>query len=383
MSVYLDYNASEPIDERVLNYMVDVYRNFIGNADSRTHNFGENARQVVENARGEVASILGINKDEVFFTSGATESNNIAILGLKSYGLTEGKKHIITTSIEHKSVLESAKAMQKQGFEVDFIRPDKSGRISVKHVLNKVRKDTLLVSVMHVNNETGIIQPIQEIGTVLSDKGVLFHVDATQSFGKFVEELKSLNYDMMSMSAHKFGGPQGIGALILKRKRHKLPPIKAITYGGHQEHGLRPGTIPVALVAGLGKACKIASEEYRQKRDNYKMIKNTLIDILEETNLKFSFNGDQVFCVPNTMNICINGVASEALMLSSKNYCGISNGSACNSSSYELSYVLTEMGFSVDRIENSIRISWGADIDMSDMVLSFKKLLEVANGLVS
>ena len=192
MNVYLDFNSSAPIDRRVLDYMIDIYKNTVGNADSRTHDFGDNARKVVENARSQVARLLDINKDEVFFTSGATESNNIAIQGLKEYGLREGKKHIITTSIEHKAVLESVKAMEKDGFEVNFFDPDFSGRVSAKAVLDAVRDDTLLVSVMHVNNESGIIQPIQEIGDVLEEKGVLFHIDATQSFGKLVDELQAV-----------------------------------------------------------------------------------------------------------------------------------------------------------------------------------------------
>ena len=197
MAVYLDYNASAPIDERVIETMVNVYRNNIGNADSRTHDFGDNARKVVENARSQVASILSVNKDEVFFTSGATESNNIVIQGLREYGEKNNKKHIITTAIEHKAVLESAKSMEKQGFEVDFIKPDRTGRVSAEEIISKVRDDTLLVCLMHVNNETGIIQPIQEVGDYLDGKETLFHIDATQSFGKLVDELKAVKYDTL------------------------------------------------------------------------------------------------------------------------------------------------------------------------------------------
>lgn len=211
--------------------MIYVYKNIIGNADSRTHDYGESARKIVENARKQVASILRIKSDEVFFTSGATESNNIALQGLKEYAYSTNKKHIITTSIEHKAILETVKVLQQEGFAVDYISPDISGRISVTDVLEKVRKDTLLVSVMHVNNETGITQPVYEIGEALQDKDVLFHVDATQSFGKLVEELQQIKYNMLSMSAHKLGGPQGIGALILRKQRYKLPPVKPIMYG--------------------------------------------------------------------------------------------------------------------------------------------------------
>lgn len=382
MSVYLDYNASAPLDERVLDEMIEVYRHFFGNADSRTHDFGDRARNVVENARSEVAAILGIGSNEVFFTSGATESNNIVIQGLKAYGLSSGKKHILTTSIEHKSVLEAARAMGEQGFEVDFVSPDESGRVSVPEILKHLRDDTLLVSMMHVNNETGIIQPVKEVGDLLAERGVLFHVDATQSFGKMVEELKSIQYDMMSMSAHKIGGPQGIGGLILRRKKYKLPPVRGILYGGQQEHGIRPGTVPVALAAGMGKACSIAAVTYQKNQEKCRMVKERMMKLLESSGLEYGLNGDPDFCVPNTMNLYLKGVSSEALMLSSKEYCGISNGSACNSSSYKPSYVLVEMGLPIERIENSIRISWGADENADEIARSFEKLLETAKGLV-
>lgn len=382
MSVYLDFNSSAPIDRRVLDYMIDIYKNTVGNADSRTHDFGDNARKVVENARSQVARLLDINKDEVFFTSGATESNNIAIQGLKEYGLKKGKKHIITTSIEHKAVLESVKAMEKDGFEVNFLDPDFSGRVSAKTVLDAVRDDTLLVSVMHVNNESGIIQPIQEIGDALEEKRVLFHIDATQSFGKLVDELQIVKYNMLSMSAHKIGGPQGVGALVLRKYRYKLPPVKPIMYGGQQEHGIRPGTIPVALVGGLGKACEIAQIEYKQNQDKCRKIKNILVGELKDSGLKYRFNGDQNYCIPSTMNLCIDGVSSEALMISSKQYCSVSNGSACNSNSYKPSYVLTAMGIPEEQINNSIRISWGAEESIDEISSSFNNLLQVAKDLI-
>ena len=258
MGIYLDYNASAPIDSRVLNTMIDVYKNTYGNADSRTHDFGNDARKIVEEAREKVACLLGIQKGEVIFTSGSTESNNIAIRGLIKYANKSGKKHIITSAIEHKAVLETVKSLKDEGFDIDIINPEEDGRVNVDKILSLVRDDTLLVSLMHANNETGIIQPVKEIGEVLSEKEVLFHIDATQSCGKLVPELKSVKYNMLSLSAHKFGGPQGIGSLILRKKRYKYPPIEALNYGGQQEHSIRPGTIPVALVAGLGKACELA-----------------------------------------------------------------------------------------------------------------------------
>ena len=235
MSLYLDYNSTTPIDKRVLDVMIDVYQNHIGNADSRTHNFGEDTRRIVENARKQVASLLDVKSDEVFFTSGATESNNIVIQGLREYALQTGKKHIITTSIEHKAVLETAKAMEKQGFDVDIVNPDTSGRIAVQDVIGKLREDTLLVSVMHVNNETGIIQPIEEIGEELEKRDILFHVDATQSCGKLVEELKRTKYRMLSFSAHKLKGPQGVGDIsaglsysVIKNAIQKVMKIRNV-----------------------------------------------------------------------------------------------------------------------------------------------------------
>lgn len=382
MSIYLDYNASAPIDLRVLDVMVDVYKNAIGNADSRTHDYGDEARKVVENARGQVASLLGVENSEVFFTSGSTESNNIAIRGLTDYAEESGKKHIITTSIEHKAVLETAKSLIKNGFDVDIIDPEADGRICIEKVKALLRKDTLLVSVMHANNETGVIQPVKELGEILAKKGILFHVDATQSCGKLVPELRDIKYNMLSLSAHKLSGPQGVGALILRKKRYKLPPVKAVTYGGQQEHGIRPGTIPVALVAGLGEACRLAESEYTQNIESYKDKKKAVLDLFEKSGIQYEINGTQEYCMPNTLNVSITGIESEALMLSSKQYCGISNGSACTSHDYTPSYVLTAMGFDADRISSAIRISWGAHTDKEELVSELFKLIEVAKGLV-
>ena len=382
MSVYLDYNASAPILPEVLEAMVSVYRNTPGNADSRTHIFGTNAAKAVQNSRASIASILAVDPSEVIFTSGSTESNNTAILGIEEYARATKKMHIITTAIEHKAVLETAKALQKQGFEVDYVSPDLSGRISVEDIMSKVREDTLLVSVMHVNNETGIIQPVYEIGEALQDREVLFHVDATQSFGKLVEELQKIQYNMLSMSAHKLGGPQGIGALILRKQKYKFPPVKAIMYGGQQEHGIRPGTLPVALIAGLGKACEIAEEEYKDNNRRCQAIKDKMKSMLEESGLTYKYNGLQEYAFPTTVNVCFCGVSSEALMLSSKEFCSISNGAACNSKSYNTSYVLLAMGIPEDQIESSVRISWGYDTEMVEFEKSFKNLLESARRLV-
>ena len=215
----------------------------------------------------------------------------------------------------------------------------------------------------------------------LFDKDVFFHVDATQSFGKLVDELRVLKYDMLSMSAHKLGGPQGIGALILKKKRYKLPPVKNIMYGGPQEHGVRPGTTPVALVAGLGKACELAVSEYKENAEKCCAIRNCLLQMLKESGTSYQINGNLQYCVPNTLNICFDGISSEALMLATKQYCSISNGSACNSHSYSPSYVLTAMGLPEEQIESSIRVSWGALTDIQLVQIEFGRLLEYVKGM--
>lgn len=378
MSIYLDYNASTPMDSRVLESMIDVYQNKYGNADSRTHEFGDNARQAVENSRQSVADLLNIKKDEIFFTSGATEGDNIAIMGLKEYAKETGKKHIITTAIEHKAVLEPAHELEKLGFEVTYIKPDSSGRINSDELLSSVRDDTLLVSVMHANNETGIIQPVDIIGEELSKTDTFFHIDAAQTFGKLVDELKNIKYNFLSASAHKMYGPQGIGVLILKKKRYKMPPVKSIMYGGSQERGIRPGTVPTALIVGLGTACDIASAEHNKNKEIYLETKKHILSTLESSGVNYCINGDLEYSMPNTLNVSFNGVNSEALMLATRQYCSVSNGSACNSSSYKPSHVLSAMGLDLDRIESAIRISWGVD---SNHFENITRMIDIAKSI--
>ncbi len=356
MAVYLDYCASTPLDPRVLDAMIDVYQNTPGNADSRTHIFGTKAKEVVQKSRKTLAEILNVDPTEILFTSGATESDNTAILGLRKYGEENSKKHIITTAIEHKAVLESAKAMQKAGFEVDFIAPDESGRVSTEQVLSKVRDDTLLVSIMHVNNETGVIQPVKEIGEELNKKNILFHVDAAQSFGKLNEEIRTLKYDMLSISGHKIHGPQGIGLFIMKRKNYQRPPITPLLYGGQQEYGFRPGTTPVALVAGIAKAAEIMDQEYPAIEKDLLKTKETLLAMLSKYNAKP--NGDQRYTLPNILNVSIPSIDAEAFFAAEKDNYALSNGSACNSGSYKPSYVLLAMGLDETRIAEALRISW-------------------------
>ena len=382
MSIYLDWNASAPIAPEVVETMMEVYQNQIGNADSRTHAYGEAVRAVVEHARKQAAALLGVTSAEVFFTSGATESSNIAIQGLAAYAEQSGKRHIITSAIEHKAVLETVKAMGRRGFAVDIVAPEPSGRVAKEKIMEKLRTDTLLVSLMHVNNETGVIQPVEELGAELEKREILFHVDATQSCGKLVDELRRLKYRMLSFSAHKMRGPQGVGVLVLKKRDYKLPPVKAILYGGEQERGIRPGTIPAALAAGCGKACELAAMRYKEDSRKLQQIKAMLLQMIDEAGLAYSVNGDAEFSLPSTLNLSLHGISAEALMIAARGGCAISNGSACTSKSYAPSYVLAAMGVPAEQIESSIRLSWGAETDVALLKTEFAKLLTAAKALV-
>lgn len=381
MVVYLDYNATTPLDPRVLDVMVDVYRNSPGNADSRTHLFGDSTRKIVESARGQVAKLLDVEPAEVIFTSGATESINIALQGLVEYGRKVNKKHIVTTSIEHKAVLETVRYLADNGFEIDLVNPDHSGRVHAEDILEKVRPDTLLVSMIHVNNETGVIQPVDLVGKKLKKQGAFFHVDATQSCGKLVDDLQNLNYDLMSFSGHKFGGPQGIGALILRQTNYVYPPVKNITFGGQQEHGLRPGTIPVALTAGLGEASRLALLEWKERECRNTELKQQILDVLNRSGVSYQINGSLESGMSNTLNICFDQVSSEALMVLTKQSVAISNGSACTSHNYSPSYVLTAMGLEPDRIESSIRLSWGSSSNPDQVLEGINTLLNTVKSL--
>lgn len=377
MAVYLDYNASAPIDQRVLDRMVEIYRSHYGNADSRTHIFGTDAKEIVSSSRKKISDILSVDSTDVFFTSGSTESNNMAILGLADYAIESGRNHFITTSIEHKSVLEAMKYLQKKGCVVDFVAPDVSGRIKPAQILNLVTDKTLLVSMMHVNSETGVIQPIEEVGEALAETKAYFHVDATQGFGKLNESLKKTKYDMLSITAHKLGGPQGIGAFVMRRDRtYRRPPIRPLMYGGQQERGYRPGTTPVALVAGFALAAELCDKEAASHAEKCKAIKKGFFEAVQ--GLEYSLNGDQEHCLPSTVNISFHGVDAEGIFLALKEDYAFSNGSACNSGNHAPSYVLTSMGLDEARVNEAIRISWNHNtvVDFSALTDYVKSMTE-------
>jgi len=365
MPLYLDYNATTPVHPEVLEAMVETYKENYGNAGSRTHVFGQRANQAVEWARSQIASILGVDKSEVIFTSGATESNNLAILGLAKWGAEQGRRHIISTEIEHKAVLEPLNYLKNQGFEIELVPPDRTGRISADDVLRRVRPDTLLVSVMHANNETGVVQPVHEIGEALSGTETYFHVDAAQTFGKLIDELQTLKYDLLSISGHKIYGPQGVGALIRRRRRHRRPPIQPLMYGGGQERGLRPGTLPVALIVGLGKAVEVAQREHSKWLSQARTVKESILQQLHAVH--HVVNGSLEHSLPTCLNVSFPGIDSEALMLALREELAISNGSACTSAEYKPSHVLMAMGLDDSVVRSAVRISWGYNITSVDL----------------
>jgi len=356
MSIYLDCNATTPIEkevnERIAHFLVEDF----GNEGSHTHEHGMRARKAVEEARDEIGKVLSVTRNEIIFTSGATESNNLAILGLKEFGLKNNKKHIISSVIEHKAVLEPLEELKKEGFEIDLIPCEQDGRIDRNKITKKVRPDTLLVSLMHVNNETGIKQPIQELCESLKDKDCFFHVDAAQGFGKDIETLRNKRIDLISISGHKIYGPKGIGALITKLRNFEKPPLKPLFFGGGQEHKLRPGTLPVHLIAGLGETAKIALRDIKKRKE----LNNKIFDQVKEliNAIDGKINGDPKHLLGNCINFSIPKVDAEAFMLSTKDLIAVSNGSACTSTTYEPSHVIKAITEDKDRIRGAIRISW-------------------------
>ena len=354
---YLDYNATTPLDPRVLGAMSEWYAGPPGNAGSRTHVFGQRAKAAVEDARQQIAELIDAQPEEICFTSGATESNNLVILGLARHGEHTGRKHIVSTAIEHKAVLQPLEVLQRRGFEIELAPVTSAGYVEPEAIAKRLRPDTLLVSVMHANNETGVRQPLGRILELVSATEALFHTDAAQTFGKEVDDLRRLRWDLLSISGHKIHGPQGIGAIAIRRRGTTPPLLEPLMFGGGQERGLRPGTVPAALVVGLGKAAHLARLEHAQRRQAAQQIKDNLIADLQHVD--HEINGDQSCCQPHVLNVSFPGVDSEALMMALRDEFAVSNGSACTSDRYGASHVLRAMGLSAERIASAIRISWG------------------------
>jgi cysteine desulfurase len=354
--VYLDCNATTPLDPEVREVLFRYLTEEFGNEGSRTHEYGARAKQAVQKARDQVAAVVNAKRDEVIFTSGATESNNLAILGLATYGRESGKRHLIGTRLEHKAVLEPLEALENQGFEVTWLPSDDQGRVSPDDLREALRPDTLLVSVMAANNETGVRQPLENLCQVMDGHEAFLHTDAAQAFGKEIPLLRDTRIDLISISGHKIFAPKGVGALITRRRGYERPPLKPLFFGGGQERGLRPGTLPVALVAALGAAAELALRDQKKRAKVCRSIKAAALKAFAP--LKPRIHGRPDETMDHVLNLAFPGIDSEALIVALKDLVAISNGSACTSSSYTPSHVMKAMGYSDDEANEAIRLSW-------------------------
>ena len=378
--IYMDYSATTPIDPRVADKMIPYLREQFGNPASRSHAYGWSAEAAVEEARAEVAKLVGADPREIIWTSGATESNNLALKGAAQFYKSKGK-HIITVKTEHKAVLDTVRELERQGFEATYLEPQDNGLISLEQLEAAIRPDTILVSVMFVNNEIGVIQPIKEIGELCRKKGVIFHCDAAQATGKVHINLEELKVDLMTFTAHKTYGPKGIGALYVRRKPRVR--LEAQMHGGGHERGLRSGTLPTHQIVGMGEAFRIAREEMDTETARVKALRDRLAKGLLEIEEVY-INGDMEHRVPHNLNVSFNFVEGESLIMAIKDI-AVSSGSACTSASLEPSYVLRALGRSDELAHSSIRFTIGRftteeDIDFAVNLLKSKvgKLRELS-----
>ena len=353
--IYLDYQATTPCDPRVVEAMIPYFSERFGNPHSRNHIYGWDAEEAVEKARSQVATLIGADPRDVIFTSGATESNNLALKGVARF-YKEKKKHIITCVTEHKCVLDSCRHLEQEGFTVTYLPVQPNGLIDLAVLRDAIRADTVMVSIMAVNNEIGVIQPLKDIGALCREKGVFFHTDAAQAFGKIPLDVEAMNIDLMSISGHKIYGPKGIGALYVRRKPRVR--LDALIHGGGQERGMRSGTLPTPLCVGLGVASQIAAAEMATESERIKMLYDrfyhTIMSQLDEVYL----NGDATHRYWGNLNLSFSYVEGEGLMMGIKSLC-VSSGSACTSASLEPSYVLHALGVEDELAHTSLRIGFG------------------------
>lgn len=361
--IYLDYSATTPVDPRVVAKLVPFLTEHFGNPASRSHEYGWTAEAAVEEARAQVAALVNAEPKEIVWTSGATESDNLAITGVAHFHQGKGK-HLITMTTEHKAVLDTLRNLERQGFTVTYLDPLPNGLLDIEQFKAAIRADTILASIMHVNNEIGVIQDIATIGAICRERGVLFHVDAAQSTGKVPIDLATLPVDLMSFSAHKTYGPKGIGALYVRRKpRVRIEPQ---IHGGGHEMGMRSGTLPVHQIVGMGEAFRLAREEMARDNERVRGLRDRLLSGLQQLDETY-INGDLEQRIPHNLNISFNFVEGESLMMAMKGI-AVSSGSACTSASLEPSYVLRALGRPDELAHSSIRFSVGrftteADID--------------------
>ncbi|WP_147071601.1 IscS subfamily cysteine desulfurase [Sulfuriferula plumbiphila] len=380
MPIYLDYSATTPVDPRVAQKMIPYLTEQFGNPASRSHAYGWDAEKAVENAREEVAKLVNADPKEIVWTSGATEAINLALKGAAHFYKGKGK-HLITVRTEHKAVLDTMRELEREGYEVTYLTPEPDGLLDLEKFKAAIRPDTILVSVMYVNNEIGVIQDIPAIGEICRDKGIIFHVDSAQATGKVVIDLASLKVDLMSFSAHKTYGPKGIGALYVRRKPRVR--LEAQMHGGGHERGMRSGTLATHQIVGMGEAFRIAREEMAAENERIRMLRDRLLKGLSDIE-EVHINGDMEHRVPHNLNISFNFVEGESLLMAIKDL-AVSSGSACTSASLEPSYVLRALGRSDELAHSSIRFSVGRftteqDIDYAIELLHQKigKLRELS-----
>lgn len=354
--IYMDYAATTPMDPRVAEKMMQYLTpdGEFGNPASRSHAYGWNAEAAVEEARKQVAALVNANPKEIIWTSGATESDNLAIKGAAHFYSKKGK-HIITSKIEHKAVLDSCRQLEREGFEVTYLDPEPTGLIDLAKLENAIRDDTILISIMHVNNELGVIQDIAAIGELARSKGIIFHVDAAQGAGKTEIDLSTLKVDLMSFSAHKIYGPKGMGALYVRRKPRIR--LEAQMHGGGHERGMRSGTLATHQIVGMGEAFRLAREDMAKDKVHVTTLRDRLLDGVKDLEEVY-INGDMAHSVPNILNISFNYVEGESLIMALKDM-AVSSGSACTSASLEPSYVLRALGRNDELAHSSIRFSFG------------------------
>ena len=354
LPIYLDYSATTPVDPRVAEQMIPYLCEKFGNPASRSHPFGWEAEKAVEDAREQVAALVNCDAKEIAWTSGATESNNLAIKGAAQFYKGKGK-HLITMKTEHKAVLDTTRELERQGFEVTYLAPQENGLLSLDDFVAAIRPDTILASVMFVNNEIGVIQPIEQLGEICRSKGIVFHVDAAQATGKVAIDLQKLKVDLMSFSAHKTYGPKGIGALYVRRKPRIR--IEAQMHGGGHERGMRSGTLATHQIVGMGEAFRIAREEMQAENERIRMLRDRLWAGLSSIDEVY-VNGDLEQRVPHNLNVSFNFVEGESPIMAIKDL-AVSSGSACTSASLEPSYVLRALGRSDELAHSSIRFTIG------------------------
>ncbi len=354
LPIYMDYSATTPVDPRVVDKMIPYLREQFGNPASRSHAYGWDAERAVEEAREQVAALVKADPREIIWTSGATESDNLAIKGAAHFYKSRGK-HIVTVKTEHKAVLDTCRELEREGFDVTYLDVKSDGLIDLDAFKAALRPDTIVVSVMHVNNEIGVIQDIEAIGEICREKGIIFHVDAAQATGKVEIDLGRLKVDLMSFSAHKTYGPKGIGALYVRRKPRVR--IEAQMHGGGHERGMRSGTLPTHQIVGMGEAFRIAREEMATENERVRMLRDRLLRGLSEIEEVY-VNGDMERRIPHNLNLSFNFVEGESLIMAIKDV-AVSSGSACTSASLEPSYVLRALGRNDELAHSSIRFTVG------------------------